>query len=1283
MGNRGNAFISFAETVVEIFDSLYESFQALTSVQVSHFVEWFSGSVFDSNTWVLTQIISSGTTAVMDDSIDGGVILNSDGSSQGSLTFNDKRHYDPAESIVIFSIRFSSTIYDTGYGFSADTAGVGGTDQVSIHNRSASSFILGQSGDGSGVSETATDVPPDLNSHTHKIELTSSNILFTLDGVLKLTKTTNRPVSKQMPILEMSSANGAGKMHCFYLECYNTSISILSSLHERLSPLTQVLKQRVVETFSGALLNERWTENNVTGTNTFAMADEIDGGFKITTGTSGSDNGIIDFNDIRQYDPAASVLIAIAKKTSTTATRTRVAIGNTTPNIGTHIAYYDANTEVSNFRLATGDGGGASFTNTSITLDAAWHLIVIDNGVTNTLLSMDGVLEVTKSTDKPTLKMAPSFYVVDLASSSAKTGQIRYLEAYNKLTTETDYPSVYELFNELTTISDQHFWEWFDGDALRNIWNKNDVVGTNTFQMTDDIDEGYTMITAATAGAVQALDFNQKRQYAPAASEIIIVARRVSGTNHVQESGLSNTSYPATDYGRFIDADVNSFKKLETADGSTVTSTDSSVSVNTTWTGYKIAFESANVLLYIDGVLEITKSTNRPTVKMQPLMGNRSFTSAAAKESRVRYVEAYNTISSIIPGETFASLYESFQELTSVQVSHFVEWFSGDALDSIWTDGGTGGSNSMEDVIDGGLLIATSTTNNSYQHINFNDKRHYDYQDSIFISTMKVNASTAAFYSGFCRTVSSIGSLVFGTGTDYMALGRGESGNYLIQTADGTTASSTTGSVASDTNYHSFKGVMGASNNLFFLDGVLEVTKTTNLCSVDGLQPFHAIRTGTAAVRSMNVLFTETFNTSITILSSLYERLSALTQVMGQRVVETFSGAVINERWVFADLNGTGSIAMDDSIDGGAIFTSGATNGNQSELTFDDTRQYDFDNTVIITVAKLSSTSSIKSYPCGLLGFDSFGSDFALTRVATNFNSFFNLQTQDASTASTTTGTLAIDANYHTHKLELGSADVKQYIDGVLEITKTTNRPTVKLQPAFLIGTFTGTAKSLNMVYCEAYNKLATETDYPSVYELFNPLTTVATQHFWDWFDGSDLSNKWIAADGIGTPTFVMTDEVDGGFSMISDATANSRGSLTFGTKRPFDPTASVVIAVTKRDVGTNVTMLVGFDEDVTTGVENVLARDGSNNTFKDLVSADASTASAQDSDVAIDQAWTGYKIECGSADLKLTIDGVLKVTKTTNRPTVKLSPDFEMHSFTTAAAGKIAKIRYYEAYNT
>ena len=110
----------------------------------------------------------------------------------------------------------------------------------------------------------------------------------------------------------------------------------VASLYEQLFPLTTVMKQRVVENFSGDAPDvDRWGFGNQDGTtgNLASMADSVDGGLKLTCGTSaggqslwmsfmtgtsltGSDNGTVTTIPFKPYSSTGAVMISVWKITS-------------------------------------------------------------------------------------------------------------------------------------------------------------------------------------------------------------------------------------------------------------------------------------------------------------------------------------------------------------------------------------------------------------------------------------------------------------------------------------------------------------------------------------------------------------------------------------------------------------------------------------------------------------------------------------------------------------------------------------------------------------------------------------------------------------------------------------------------------------------------------------------------------------------------------------------------------------------------------------------------------
>ncbi len=624
--------------------------------------------------------------------------------------------------------------------------------------------------------------------------------------------------------------------------------------------------------------------------------------------------------------------------------------------------------------------------------------------------------------------------------------------------------------------------------------------------------------------------------------------------------------------------------------------------------------------------------------------------------------------------DTFASLYESFQELTSIQVSHFVEWFSGDSLDAIWTQHNETGSNTfaMADEIDGGFKITTGTSFLDEATIYFNNKRHYDPRDCELIAISKSDSADHTIMTGMSNLNDPISD---GTAPDIGVLDETIQTHFQADSSDGS-VSLVAMSIVIDNDYHIWKITCGSANIKYFADGVLEVTKTTNRPTQD-MQPVLSIFTReNPGAASTQITYMEIYNTSVSISSSLYERLSALTQVMNQRVVETFSGALLNERWIET---GLGTATMDDTIDGGCIINSDSS--QQAGINFNNIRQYNFDDTVLIGVWKRGGSATSQYARCGLIN-ASASSNFVYMREDVN-NTNKSIRSADGSTSSETEGSVPVDTSFHVTKLVLSSSDLIMYVDGVLDVTKTTNRPTLKMQPDFN-GAATGVISDCSIRYLEAYNKLSTETDFPSVYELFNPLTTIANQHFWEWFDGSDLSNRWTKNTGNGSPTYAMEDSIDGGFSITLGSTGNFRGGINFNNKRQFAPDGSIMIAVWKSGEGTEDQHLVGFSSvtDIPLGLgDSALSIIENGFSFFRLQTSASATATRTSSDISIDTDWHTHKVETTASDCDYYIDGVLKVTNTTNLPAVKMQPYIDVRNNLTGVNS--IHIRYFEAFNT
>ena len=225
-----------------------------------------------------------------------------------------------------------------------------------------------------------------------------------------------------------------------------------------------------------------------------------------------------------------------------------------------------------------------------------------------------------------------------------------------------------------------------------------------------------------------------------------------------------------------------------------------------------------------------------------------------------------------------------------------------------------------------------------------------------------------------------------------------------------------------------------------------------------------------------------------------------------------------------------------------------------------------------------------------------------------------------------------------------------------------------------------------------------------SIYDQLNENGTVAKQRVVDNFTGDALdTDRWSTSKdsyNSGTPTFAMSDEIDGGFKVTAEGSIdNSSGGVGSASSwagnniRHFAHNGSVYIDVFKQNTASS------HHKVCTHGFGETLRGDGAGNNaslWLNGVNAGASyfttrTCSGSgnqsgdvSSDVAYDQNWHSYKIENKSSKVEFTLDGVLKTNNTTtsNIPQGKMAPISGIQGTSTSTAPSYS-IKYVECYNT
>ena len=205
---------------------------------------------------------------------------------------------------------------------------------------------------------------------------------------------------------------------------------------------------------------------------------------------------------------------------------------------------------------------------------------------------------------------------------------------------------------------------------------------------------------------------------------------------------------------------------------------------------------------------------------------------------------------------------------------------------------------------------------------------------------------------------------------------------------------------------------------------------------------------------------------------SIYDQLNAYGTVAKQRFVETFSGdALDTDRWATRDHSGTGTFAMNDSVNGGFGIQVTASSGT-SQIDFDTIKQYSPTGAVLIASWRVDETTNTNHN----IGFKGNTSNPATTSTEmaailnTYANSNFGLRSGDATTPSNIYSTIAKDTSFHNYKIELKSSTIDWSIDGVTQTSKTTNRPTARLMPFMMARSEASETKNIACNYVEAYN---------------------------------------------------------------------------------------------------------------------------------------------------------------------------------------------------------------------
>lgn len=175
-----------------------------------------------------------------------------------------------------------------------------------------------------------------------------------------------------------------------------------------------------------------------------------------------------------------------------------------------------------------------------------------------------------------------------------------------------------------------------------------------------------------------------------------------------------------------------------------------------------------------------------------------------------------------------------------------------------------------------------------------------------------------------------------------------------------------------------------------------------------------------------------------------------------------------------------------------------------------------------------------------------------------------------------------------------------------------------------------------------------------------------------------------VNVTGTGTDNGII-DGINDGRQLQAGATSSDWSTLTLNNIRNFDPANCVIFGIMRRDTASTESMCgISSLANYSTG-SSVSLYDYSANTYKRLWVVAGGSGGGTNTDVAIDTAWTPFKIVCTSANQKLytLVSSIwtLKVTQSTTLPTVACQPF--LHVFSASNGTRTTSMRRLLVLNT
>jgi len=189
--------------------------------------------------------------------------------------------------------------------------------------------------------------------------------------------------------------------------------------------------------FTGKILDtvNFWTQNNVSGSNTYAMETGIDSGFKITTQASSGAHGSINFGTIFHFNPTNCTIFGIIQyDNANNQVYMGISSGTDPSSSSSHTCCVRMTTSTTFVELINSNGSNQTITATDVARSAnnTPFKIICTNANIKLFLHVAGVwvLKATSSTTLPTTSCSPIFSVKNNSTSSTN-GRAIFLRVEN------------------------------------------------------------------------------------------------------------------------------------------------------------------------------------------------------------------------------------------------------------------------------------------------------------------------------------------------------------------------------------------------------------------------------------------------------------------------------------------------------------------------------------------------------------------------------------------------------------------------------------------------------------------------------------------------------------------------------------------------------------------------------------------------------------------------------------------------------------------------------------